>query len=449
MAKISNEGYLNQLKDIKDKLADFLSQVENGKTSYIDDISNKLRILYCFKSGRKSLIKTICDLFDLEIKVYVPFSAAEEIKTNKIVTDGLTMQLTNSAATWFLGGYELIDLFLALERRDVFLDGEFHSIKHLIEVRADKLGGSHPIDSTVQDRDLAPHIENLLIGGLRIAEQVLYSTAKSSITLINLILHAIQNRKVNQFIQITNPDIETLNEPFNLDICRLEQQINACIQKYKIAFQQKDTNEYPYTSNELGIAFTQLSKLRDKEDNLKKSIDFYNEALKVYTKESEPLNYAGVKYNLGISYMDLGQLKSDVSTLNQSLNVHNQALEIYKESNDTKKAAFVYLGLGLTYIALLEIEKNTVTISKAIDNFKFALNILANDEQYESTLASIYNNLGFLYKDLFQQDKKTENADNAIKFFDNVLSIDKVNMINPDINVDKIKSEIESLKQNK
>ncbi|MCK4734393.1 MAG: hypothetical protein KAT65_18200 [Methanophagales archaeon] len=41
-----------------------------------------------------------------------------------------------------------------------------------------------------------------------------------------------------------------------------------------------------------------MAKVRDKEDNLEKAINAFQEALKIYTEENYPIMYQTVKSNL-------------------------------------------------------------------------------------------------------------------------------------------------------
>jgi hypothetical protein len=61
VANITQERYLEELKDIRQNLSDFLEMVNKGNLSYFKDISLKLRVLYCDKSGTPEFLKVISD----------------------------------------------------------------------------------------------------------------------------------------------------------------------------------------------------------------------------------------------------------------------------------------------------------------------------------------------------------------------------------------------------
>jgi len=203
MAKLSKEGYLKELLDIREKLDDFLTKINDGKRSYYKDISVKLRILYCTKSGTEPLLKTISELYDFDIYVAVIYSIQEKVDKGMIppsIADSLVFEQINSVVTWFERGSELVPIFEAFERPEILLSGNKYSYKGIIEVVADKMGGAH-IDPEVENKDLALHMDSLLIGGLPPAERALFDTARASIHLINLIEDFIENDNKSPFIK--------------------------------------------------------------------------------------------------------------------------------------------------------------------------------------------------------------------------------------------------------
>ena len=56
--------------------------------------------------------------------------------------------------------------------------------------------------------------------------------------------------------------------------------------------------------NNLGTAYLDLPT-GDRGENLKKAIESYNEALKIYTIDAFPVQYAATMNNLGNAYSDL------------------------------------------------------------------------------------------------------------------------------------------------
>lgn len=118
MAKLTKYGYLQQLTQTKSDLEDYIHLINQGKQSHLKGVATKLRLLY-FDEG-KSIINKICDLFDLEISVYVLPSHQEQMESG-IVTDCL--ELSSNFVNWFNPMGRLINIFEVFERQDVFYKG--------------------------------------------------------------------------------------------------------------------------------------------------------------------------------------------------------------------------------------------------------------------------------------------------------------------------------------
>lgn len=206
MVTVTKEGYFEELLDIKNKLDDFIELINSGKTTYYKDIALKLRILYIYKSGTKSLIKTISELFNINFHVFIKLNMHEKIEKGlmpKSLGDGLVFEQINSVVGWFEIGNEFVDVFDAINKKEVLINGQRHSYKELIEYAADKMGGAH-LDKKHDATHLSMHSESLLIGGLPIAQRAIYDTAKASVKLISLIEEYIQNGKQSKFVVKSN-----------------------------------------------------------------------------------------------------------------------------------------------------------------------------------------------------------------------------------------------------
>ena len=205
MATLTEDGYFNELIDIHDKLIDFIDNIDKGKETYFKEISLKLRILYIFKSGTNSLLKTICDILNIDVYVWIHLSMAEKIEKGimpKSLGEGLVFEQLNSVITWFENNRknkELVLIFDALNKNEILLNNIKYSYKKVIENMADKMGGAH-IDKTVKDEDLILHSNDFLIGGNSVAQRAIYDTAKSSILLIEQIVNFKKSGIYTEFI---------------------------------------------------------------------------------------------------------------------------------------------------------------------------------------------------------------------------------------------------------
>ncbi|MCF6455166.1 hypothetical protein L1076_26665 [Vibrio sp. MMG022] len=202
---LTNEWYIQELLDIQNKLKDYMELMGQGKLTYYKDISLKLRLLFMYKSGTKSLIRTINELNDIEIKVYVSYSTKEQVEKGLLPAsflDGLAFEQVNSVIGWFESGNKLVDIFDAINRKEVLVDGQYLSYKEIIEYSADKLGGAH-LDKKQDVTQLSLHSNSLLLGGLPPAQRAIYDTARASVHLIDLIFDSVNNGQYSKFVRKT------------------------------------------------------------------------------------------------------------------------------------------------------------------------------------------------------------------------------------------------------
>ena len=209
MADLSKEGYLEHLVDIRDKLNDFIELIDQGKLGYFKDISLKLRILYLKKSGTAPLLDTIEDLFDFEMTVWNSYSISEAIENGELPSTfpKPSMEMHNGPLMWFgdMGKkkdkIKLIDAFK--REKMTLINGHYFSVKRIVEVVADKMGGAH-IDKKVDDIDLLPHSIQILLGNLNLANRIVYDVTRQTIKAIDLILEFIEKGYETEFIKKKN-----------------------------------------------------------------------------------------------------------------------------------------------------------------------------------------------------------------------------------------------------
>lgn len=202
MATTTKEGYFEELLDIKCKLKDFIELLNSGKYTYYKELALKLRIMYIYKSGTKSLLKTISDLYNIELYVFIKLNINDKIEKGLLpasLGQGLVIEQVNSVVGWFESGNELIGVFDAINKDEVLINQQRYSYKQLIEYAADKMGGAH-LDKNHDGSHLLLHSDSLLIGGLPIAQRAIYDTAMASIKLISYIEQYISHQEPSQFI---------------------------------------------------------------------------------------------------------------------------------------------------------------------------------------------------------------------------------------------------------
>ena len=70
---------------------------------------------------------------------------------------------------------------------------------------------------------------------------------------------------------------------------------------------KREPERYSYIKNKEGICYGKLANISNKEDNLNKEIQAYEEALKIYTVEKYPNDYKMTISNIDLAKKTLGK----------------------------------------------------------------------------------------------------------------------------------------------
>ncbi len=69
--------------------------------------------------------------------------------------------------------------------------------------------------------------------------------------------------------------------------------------------------------------------MKDKDVNLENAIQSYQEALRIHSSQSYPINYAMTQNNLGLAYGDLAEVRDKEVNLENAIQSYQEALRIY------------------------------------------------------------------------------------------------------------------------
>ncbi len=100
--------------------------------------------------------------------------------------------------------------------------------------------------------------------------------------------------------QITRTDL--MSRVNNADQLLKSDEVDDALLKYEGVLREVSEARYPdiyaHIKNSQGMCYGKLAQIVDKEENLKKAIRAFEEALKIYTIEKHPLYYEGVASNI-------------------------------------------------------------------------------------------------------------------------------------------------------
>lgn len=182
--------------------------------------------------------------------------------------------------------------------------------------------------------------------------------------------------------------------------------LSQSIQSYQMALTrltpEDEAQGYPMIQNNLGVAYADLARHCNLEENLQRSIQSYQEALRFRTPETDPLQYATTQNNLGTSYWTLAQHRQPQLHLKQAIAAYTEALRYYDADSDPLSYGMIQNNLGTAYWNLAQHETPQDGLQRAIAAYETALQYRTR-EAAPLAFAATQNNLGTAYWHLASQ----------------------------------------------
>jgi len=173
---------------------------------------------------------------------------------------------------------------------------------------------------------------------------------------------------------------------------------------------------YAHIKSKEGRCYLNLVLMgENQEDNIKKAILAFEDALKIYTDEEYPFDYGNIQNDIGNSYYILAEIRNREDNLEKAILAFEKALKVYRNKRlvqtidigegiklgiykveEYVNYAGVQVGLGNAYSSLAEVRDKKNNLEKAIDAYKYALDVYTIDK-HPSEYAAAQNNLGIAY----------------------------------------------------
>jgi len=179
---------------------------------------------------------------------------------------------------------------------------------------------------------------------------------------------------------------------------------------------QTDPQHYAAAQNQLGLAYLDLPT-GDQAENLARAIACFEEALRFRLLEVDPMDYAGTQNNIGMALTRLED-GDRVAHLNQAVIHFQQALRFFTPGSSAEMHARVCNNLGTAYLDLQDVDPRA--IQWAIDSFQNALRVCPDDASWSGLAASIQINLGSAYGAL-QGQGRAESVRQAGTYYEAAL----------------------------
>ncbi|MGD2179727.1 tetratricopeptide repeat protein [Lusitaniella coriacea] len=177
-----------------------------------------------------------------------------------------------------------------------------------------------------------------------------------------------------------------------------------------------DPQKYGSTQNNLGTAYWHLAQYQDPLNHLKRAIASYEESLTYYSPETASMQWAMIQNNLGTAYWNLAQYEQPEQCLQRSIECYQASLQYRTPETVPPAHAATQNNLGTTYWHLSELEgmppeQQQESLERAIAAYQLALSVaeeLAHQDPpipVNFDLAATYNNLGLVRYQLATNDE--------------------------------------------
>jgi hypothetical protein len=174
------------------------------------------------------------------------------------------------------------------------------------------------------------------------------------------------------------------------------------------AQKQQARLQWATTQNNLGTAYWHFAQYRDPVDCLCQAIAAYQQALQVYTPDTEPLHYAMLQNNLGTAYWNLAQYEKPEDNLLLAVSAYRRALNHRTRDTVPHQCAATQNNLGTAYWHLAYRESShTLSVAEywqqAIAAYEATLELtsqLADGVPLSFDILATHNNLALAYYQL-------------------------------------------------
>jgi len=176
-------------------------------------------------------------------------------------------------------------------------------------------------------------------------------------------------------------------------------------------------------------------------DNFKKALNYFTQALKSYNNSNDNKMLANIHYNLGLAnqylnhydealdnyqksaelflelgnnekvaynYQVIGTLYNDIEKYSLALFYYEKAIEIYKENGNRSKVAAILQNIGVLHY-------NWGNYSQSLDYYKQSL-FIYEDLKDKNGIGTSYSNIGLIYE-------QNENYNEALKYYQKALIV--------------------------
>jgi tetratricopeptide (TPR) repeat protein len=202
----------------------------------------------------------------------------------------------------------------------------------------------------------------------------------------------------------------------------MKRAIEAYDEALKVYTYERFPMDYGMTQNNLGTAYSTLAEVEGKAENCKRAIEAYEEALKVYTYERFPMDYGMTQNNRGTAYRTLAEVEGKAENCKRAIEAYEEALKVRTYERFPMDYGMTQNNLGNAYSTLAEVEGKAENCKRAIEAYDEALKVRTY-ERFPMQYGTTQNNLGNAYSTLAEVEGKAENCKRAIEAYEEALKV--------------------------
>lgn len=219
------------------------------------------------------------------------------------------------------------------------------------------------------------------------------------------------------------------------DCYRLVGNYDSSYVKYIVALELFEKHKYEYQIAEVKL---NIGILYDLQHDPSRAVKQYHLAKNDFIKINDAEGLIKTYMNLGISFKNIGLNKEDPLMLDSAFYYYNKAEYILNRQNDNP------LGLTKLYINIGNLKYTQQVFVEAIFYYKKALKI-AEENNYSHELALVYDNLGWAYQNINDNQTALIYANKGLKLAEKLNS--KYNKVNSLSNISRIYYKLNNFKE--
>ena len=193
--------------------------------------------------------------------------------------------------------------------------------------------------------------------------------------------------------------------------------LESAIKCYQNALEVCEANREDWAKIQIDLGATYIQRIRDdKNKNLKQGIECLSDALSVITQDNFPFEWSKAEANLGIAYLELYRIKNDEN--DWKIAIHHLSIALEGCTVNSQEWAQLQTNIGFAYLE----NKTEANLLNSIAHSEAALTVF-HRESYSDKWAIAQSNLGVAYLFLYQIKLDKELLSRARQYFNNAAKV--------------------------